>query len=216
MRRLLLSAVFCLFTAIAVQADSFVILPSGELAFNTSFTTQGTFTCTLCSGSGTNSVIFGSGANTLTLTFNGVSTTLLVGGQAVPTIVGQIEVVVSGSGFVFPAESNPNQPLIFFSLGVTQTSPTAGTRSLLFNTDSGGGTSLLGHTTFTDYVSFSAGPNPFTFTEIVYSFSGFTISNVNGAIDLNANVVAVPEPVSLLLFGSGMIVTLLRKRSAKD
>src|SRR4026208_1382281 len=103
MRKLLLSALFCLFAAATIQAEPFVILPSGELAFNTTFSTQGVFSCQLCTGSGTNSVTFGSGGNTVTITFTGVSnTTLLVGAIPVPTVAGQFQVTTTGSGFVFP------------------------------------------------------------------------------------------------------------------
>lgn len=212
MRRLILSAVFCLFTFATVQAEPFVILPSGDVAFNTSFTTQGVFTCSLCTGSGTNSVVFGSGANTLTLTFTGVNTTLLVGGQSVPTIVGQFEVVVSGDGFVFPIHDNPNIPLAFFQLSVTQSSPAGGTASVLFNTGSGGGTSLDVHTTFVDHLALPTGPNPTGFSLIVYSLRNFTIPNTNGVLNLDAELVAVPEPASLFLLGSGITLTLLKKR----
>src|SRR5215212_8182499 len=133
MRKLLLSALLCLLASTVVQADPFVILPNGELVFNTSFSTQGVFTCTpLCTGSGTNSVVFGSGANTVSITFTGIDTTILVGAEPVPTVVGQIQVVTSGAGFIFPVGSNPNARFIFFNITVTQSSPTAGTRGLLF------------------------------------------------------------------------------------
>ena len=219
MRRLLIAALFCLFVSITAEAESFVILPNGEVAFNTSFTTQGVFTCTLCTGSGTNSVVFGSGGNTLTLMFSGVNTTILVGGQSQSILAGQIQVIASGSGFVFPAEGNPNQPLLFFSLGVNQSSPAAGTGFVLFNSGSGGGTSLMLHTTFSDYTALPVGPNPpgATFSSIVYSFSGFTIPNTTSVLDINANVVAIPEPMSLLLLGSGMgmMLRLLAKRRSR-
>lgn len=217
MRRLLLSLCFCLFVSITAEADPFVFLPNGELAFNTSFTTQGVFTCALCSGSGTNAVVFGSGGNTLTITFNGVNTTMLVGGQSVPTLAGQIQIVASGAGFVFPTSANPNVPLIVLNLGVTQTSPAAGTGAILFNTNGGGGTSLPVHTTFTNYIALPTGPNPpgFGFTNIVFSFSSFTLPSVSGVVDVNADVVAVPEPTSLLLLGAGMIFPLLRKRFSR-
>lgn len=219
MRKLLLSALFCLFASVTTHADSFVILPSGELAFNTSFTTQGVFTCVLCSGSGTNSVVFGSGANTLTITFSGVSTTTLVGAVRVPTIVGQIETVASGSGFIFPAESNPNVSLLRLRLDVTQSSPTAGTRSMMFRTGPGGGTSLMAITLISDYISFPAGPQPpgFTYTGIVYTFSAFPIPNNTAVTNITADLSAVPEPMSLLLFGSGVGMMLLRsaKRLSK-
>ncbi len=219
MKRLILSALFCLIASITVRADPFVILPNGELAFNTSFTSTGAFTCQVCSGSGTNSVTFGSGANTLTLTYLGLNNSLVVGGQSVPATVGQIQVVVTGSGFVFPTNSNPNVPLLFFTLTLMQTSPAAGSSSILFNSDSGGGTSLLFHSTFRDYVAISIGPNPpgFDFSHIVYSFPGFTIPNTNAAVEVDANLVAVPEPASMLLLGSGvgMMLGVMRKRFSK-
>ncbi len=218
MRKLILAALFCLSVSIPTQAEPFVILPNGEVAFTTSFTTQGLFTCSLCSGSGTNSVVFGSGGNTLTLTFTGVNSTILVSGQSIETLVGQIQVVASGSGFVFPLPSNPNVPVLTFTLGLTQTSPDAGTRSLNF-TGLGGGTSLVLSPLFTDHFGIPIGVNPpgATFTGIVYSFSPFTIPNTSGTVDINADVSAVPEPMSLLLLasGGGMMFTMLRKRRSK-
>jgi hypothetical protein len=218
MRKLLLAALFCLSLSIPAQADPFVILPNGEVAFTTSFTTQGVFTCTLCTGSGTNSVVFGSGGNTLTLTFTGVNTTILVSGEAMPAIVGQIQVAASGSGFVFPLPSNPNIPVLTFSLGLTQSEPTAGTRTLNF-AGFGGGTSLVLSSLFTDHFDFPILANPpgANFTAIVYSFAPFTIPNTNATVPISADVSAVPEPMSLLLLGSGagMMLTLMRKRLSK-
>ncbi|MFN2406771.1 MAG: PEP-CTERM sorting domain-containing protein [Pyrinomonadaceae bacterium] len=219
MKKLFLSTLLCLFAATIAQADPFVILPSGELAFNTSFTTQGVFNCQLCAGSGTNSVVFGSGANTVTITFTGVNSTLLVGAEPVPTVAGQIQVVTSGSGFVFPTPPNPGTPLIFFNLSLTQTSPAAGSSGIGF-VALGGGTALTFNTRISDYIILPTGPNPppFTYTGIAYSFLPFTIPNTSGTVNVIANVSAIPEPVSLLLLGSGvgMMVTMLkRKRTAR-
>lgn len=218
MRKLLLASVFCLFTSITIQADPFVILPNGELAFNTSFTTQGVFTCTLCTGSGTNSVVFGSGANTLMVTFTGVNSTILVGAEPVPTIAGQIEVVATGTGFVFPTGSNPNVQLLFFTVIVTQSSPAPGTDAVAFSAF-GGGTSLILNTLISNFADLPAGPNPpgFSYTRIVYTFSPFTIPNTNALVNVTADVSAIPEPASVLLLGSGvgMMLTLWARRFSK-
>ena len=217
MRKLLLAAVFCLLTSTAIMADPFVILPSGELAFTTSFTTQGVFNCTLCtSGSGTNSIVYGSGANTVTITFIGVNTTVLVGNELVPTVMGQIQVVTTGSGAEFPDNINPNVETLFFNLSVTQSSPTAGTQVRAFRSFGGGGAMFV--TTFmSDWIQFPTGPNPppFTYTNIVYTFHPFTILNTDGVVDVTADLGAVPEPASLLLLGSGLVLALLKKRSSR-
>ena len=162
---------------------------------------------------------FGSGANTVTLSFIGVNTSVVVGGTAVPAVVGQVEVTATGSGFVFPTNNNPNVPLVQLLLQVSQSSPTAGNGFRAFLSDTGGGTSLAFAPFASDHIEFPTGPNPpgFSFTHIVYTFSGFTVPNTNALVDINAELVAVPEPSTLLLFGSGLGVTLslMRKRLSK-
>ena len=217
MRRLLLSALFCLFASMTIQADPFTILPNGELVFNHSFTTSGTFTCTVCTGSGTNSVVFGSGGNTVTLTFTGVDTTVQVGSSKVPTTIGQIQVVASGSGFVFPTGSNPNIPILTFSLGISQTSPVAGGGGKTF-VGFGGGTSLVLFPFVGDYATLPTGPQPpgFSYTFIVHSFSPITIPNTSTTVNVTSDISAVPEPASVLLLTSGVgLFSLLKKRSSK-
>jgi len=215
MRRLLLSALFCLFTAISTQADPFVILPNGEFAFTTTFSTQGTFSCTLCTGSGTNSVVFGSGANTLTITFTGVDSTILVSGESQTATLGQFQVTATGSGFVFPQFSN-TQPLVTFNLAINQSSPIVGGGTRPF-VAMGGDTSLTFVPFLSDHVAIPTGPNPFSYTHIVYTFSPFTIPNTSGIVILTAEVVAVPEPASVLLLSSGvgLMLSVFRKRFPK-
>ena len=217
MRKLFLAVFFCLFTSITTNADPFVILPSGDFAFNTAFSTTGTFNCSVCtSGSGTNSVTFGAGADAVTLTFTGVNTMLVIDGIPTPVVVGQIEVVATGSGFVFPTPSNPNIPALTLNLTLTQTSPTAGVRTLAF-TALGGSTSLSMAPLFTDHIQFPLGALPpgIGYTHIVYTFSPFIIPNTNGLVNVHADVSAVPEPASMLLLGSGALLMLVRKRFSR-
>jgi len=213
MRRLLVAAVFCLFTAITSQADPFVILPNGENAFNIPLTTQATFTCTLCTGSGTNSVVFGSGADTLTLTFTGVNTDIVVSGQSTSITIGQFQVTTTGSGFVFPANANPSIPLVFFHLGIAQGPPNSGGNAREFFAF-GGGTSLLFGPigSFDLAIPILSNPPGANYTFIVYSLHPITIPNTTGTVTLNADVAAVPEPASMLLLSSGVGLLAFFKR----
>jgi hypothetical protein len=148
----------------------------------------------------------------VTITFTGVSDTIIVSGQSQPVTLGQFQVVASGSGFVFPTPPNPNFFLFTMVLNIPVTSPTVGGAAITLFAF-GGGTSLNVQTLGTDHTGFPIGPNPANYTDIVFSFHPFTIPNTSGTIPLTADVSAVPEPASMLLFASGAgLLALFRKR----
>ena len=191
-------------------ATPFTILPGGNLEIDTAFTTQGVFGClgtVPCSGSGTNSVVLGSGTNTVSLTFLGVSGTFPVianGGSVVP--IGEF-VTASASGSTFPVvPSSPHAPLVGFTISLVQSSPTAGASSNSYNFGEGGGGTVLPLLGFPNYLQLPIGPQPpgYNYAALVYSFDPypFTLTTTNGVLDLGANAGAIPEPTTLLLFGT--------------
>jgi hypothetical protein len=194
------------------DATPFTILPGGNLEIDTAFTTQGVFSCrgtVPCSGSGTNSVVLGSGTNTVSVTFLGVSGTFPVianGGSVVP--IGEF-VTASASGSTFPVvPSSPHAPLVGFTISIVQSSPTAGASSNSFDFGEGGGGTVLPLLGFPNYLQLPIGPQPpgYNYSALVYSFDPypFSLTTTNGVLDLEANLGAIPEPTTLLLFGTSL------------
>jgi hypothetical protein len=195
------------------DATPFTILPNGDLEIDTAFTTQGVFSCALgCSGSGTNSIIFGSGTNTAALTFFGVSATVPVfSGAKTHATLGVINASAT-DGFTFPTiPANPNQSLVILSLTLLQSSPVPGAGHTTWGFDlGGGGTQLPLQTIFgggPTFMELPIGPQPppYHYSSLVYTFDPFpfTIPS-NGIVDVGADIGAIPEPTTLLLFGTTM------------
>ena len=201
----ILVATLC--SAAEAKADPFTIQPNGDLVFNTSFTTQGVFTCfpsIMCSGSGTSSITIGTSGNLATLSFTGANETVQVGNTASHVSLGQFEGAAS-SGFTFPAPTAQGA-ILRFDFTLNHSSPVASStsRTWFFGP---GGTPLLPFQQGETWLALPAGPNPpgYNYPAIVYSLSpiAFTLP-ANGVQSLGADVGAVPEPATLLLFGAGL------------
>jgi len=211
--RMLGSLLVALFAATEARAEPYTILPGGDLIFNTSLTTRGTFTCgsiVTCTGSGTNEITLHSSAGAATLSFSGVSTTIGVGNRTIPVTLGTFD--GSSSGLALP-DSNRATALVFFDLTLSHSSPEEATTDLIWNLNSslsrvGGGT----------YITMPTGPNPpgYHYSSIIYTLRVFPLRvGFDGPHDLVADVGAVPEPASMVFLATGLAGLYIRRRKEK-
>jgi hypothetical protein len=214
--RLSLSCLVLVMVAAEARAEPFTVLPDGNVVFNNvGITTEGVFRCprafTQCSGSGTNSVTLGTGSNRATLTFTGLTQTLDIANFVQPVTLGTF--AASGpANFTFPQRSNVNNPVLVFSLIVTESSPTQATTRAGWSFGPGGGSDLrvlMG----TDNFAVPIGPNPFGYDAFVFTTRPFPFSLPgHGTRDFVADVGAVPEPGTLILVGSGLVGAAFARR----
>ena len=160
------------------------------------FTTQGTFTCGGCTGSGTNSVTFPGGpGNALMITFTGLGSTSL--NTPTGSSFGEFQTFVSGGG----ASASGT-----FTLTITQTVPIAGSNSFSATfsgtfTASNSGTGVVNFTVTSINIGgviYSITNNPLN---LVPPASNNGVTTVQGQITGSA----VPEPTSMFLLGTGLL-----------
>lgn len=186
-------------------------------AVSVTFSTTGTFTCTACTGSGTNIATFGGGGNLLSLAFTGVPSATVFVNPTSNSSAGQIQSSVSGNGATIPVPAT-------LSLQITQTSPS-----------SQDGT-LVGELTGTVMQNGSDGALEFSSTSLVLGGVKYTLaeqsSDANGNMgydiephDTNSGITTlqmridateVPEPTFMTLTGIGFavlsVVAIRRRR----
>jgi hypothetical protein len=175
------------------------------------FSTSGLFSSgAATSGSGTNQITFGTGGDTAILLFNGAlpaSYPVNSGSPSVGVGLGSFQIAATGNGATASG---------IFTLTINQTSPDGGTGTL-GGTITGSFSIIGGLGGGSGLVSFS--PNSTQIGSITYVLNNGT--NDTNVIQLNAAgtpagtfgrpssveaLASVPEPASLALFGSGLLM----------
>ncbi|HYE64308.1 MAG TPA: PEP-CTERM sorting domain-containing protein [Pyrinomonadaceae bacterium] len=155
-----------------------------------SFSTAGSF------NGGGNSITFGSGGNLLTIAFTGVSSTVDANPFTFASL-GMLQTTVTGSGATIT-------PGTVFTLIVNQVAPGAGSSS--FVSTVGG---RIDQNTSTGLVTFSV--STATIQGVTYALTNNPTLLVppatnNGMTTIQAGITVapIPEPATLLLFGTGL------------
>jgi hypothetical protein len=205
--------------AAPVRAESYTVLPNGDVVFHTILSTQGIFLCAAvnpCAGNGTSNIVIGAGEDAVAIGFTGINASFPVGNTAEPVTLGSF--LATSAQEEFPYSGNVNVPILRFQLILTHEGPVPGTTSRTYGLGPGGGSSLK-VLTGVDWLSLPIGANPpgYHYSSIVYSLEPFPFAlDMNAATPLVADVGAVPEPGTLLLVASGLgLAATVRRRASR-
>jgi hypothetical protein len=211
-------AAAAMLTALPDEARAeWVILPNGEFGYTFDFSTSGFFTCTTstrfidsCVTSG-NSVTLARDGATMTLTYTGVSSTVTASNKSQPVSLGTLTTTFGGSGQFSPLLT-PATRSVMFTLWVEVETTVDGGKSKRFcramSPRQGGFVSYGGGYGCSDHVSFGLPETPghADYDMAVFSSIPFYLTTYDeAAYDYTANVSIIPEPVTALLLGTGLL-----------
>jgi hypothetical protein len=197
------------------EATPLTILPNGDLEIDVAFTTQGVFDCNFqwlppgtCSGSGTNSIVFGSGTSKATVTFFGVNGAVSIVNGAKTFVPLSVITATATPGFTFPILIAPSATSLSLDLSLTQSSPAPGIAGTTWTFGIGGGGTQLPlegpSGSFYFDLPIGAAPPPYDHFRLIYSLASLFSIPSDGEVVVGAELGAVPEPTTLLLFGTTM------------
>jgi len=199
-----------------LSAQGWTTLPNGEPAYVMDYAFTGQFRCIASPSVGSclanaNSITLTNGGQSLTMTFLGASGQLTVSNVGERVAIGSIETVLSGPGtFAFPVVINPNAALFGFAIDLATSAPivTHGQWNTGFRTINPfevAANCCDGRHTYIE-VPVSPPPAPFTYTSVIFDdFTNPVISVDNGPLAITADVAIIPEPATIVLFGTGLI-----------
>lgn len=194
-------------------AQTFSVLPSGDVVFTTPYTFSGTFVCgnyayfagASCANT-SSGVHLTSGAATLDLSFEGASGTFTSSPAGpLPLIVGTVDVVEGGTGaFLYPTAVTGYSQW-FFQLPISL----SGAGAVAYHFYSSGPTSSItagGGAYIVQPIPPGDQVPGYNYPALVYTGPGaITIGPGSATFPLTAQVGLVPEPSSLALLGTGLL-----------
>lgn len=206
---------------VEVEAQGWVKLPNGNYAYATDYTTTGFFYCGnsrylegTCTANGSSLTLTNTQGTSTTFSFKGVTGNVVASGRSPRVSLGSLAVAYSGPGAPsLPIHNSPN-PVFYFAIGITTSSPFAaaggfGYRNIYWQ----GGIANL-YLNVETQLQTAPSPYPYQgplrFVEPNHTFMALG----DEEIDYYASAVVTPEPATVALLATGLagIAGVARRR----